>query len=61
MHQMIFYIKRKGLYESRVFSILPDKEADPAIVAKHAEDLGFLLIGSRSHHASGRIFYSLSG
>ncbi len=24
-----------------IFSILPDQEADPAIVAKHAEDLGF--------------------
>jgi probable F420-dependent oxidoreductase len=24
-----------------IFSILPDAEADPAIVAKHAEDLGF--------------------
>ena len=24
-----------------VFSILPDKDSDPAIVAKHAEDLGF--------------------
>ncbi|MEM7466307.1 MAG: LLM class F420-dependent oxidoreductase [Pseudomonadota bacterium] len=24
-----------------VFSILPDMEADPAVVAKHAEDLGF--------------------
>ena len=37
----VFEQKRGGCMKVGVFSILPDAAADPAIVAKHAEDLGF--------------------